>query len=343
MHLAIASRVIRRIGPKDWRARAFAILILAMLPRDAYTSAFISNDILLEATVGLSIVAYCRYSGSLAHNHFHVLILGIAVIAASLTKQSGLITLVLMAGVLAPLWNTRSPSQNLNVLCIVSMCFVAILAVSIEASQVWHTGKLFVSNQHFFDWTAEQPPGQISEVTFWDLRLFSLFREPWLGVSTLSSLPTEVFARFFFDYEPKLIGPTEEALLGARLGIVSGSALVLMMLHGASIWIRQMGSRTGELPLMALLLLFMAVPIVQTVRFPYFSSMKAVFVLPAISIVMGLISLSAARMLRSTLGRLVLVLTTTSLASSAALGLIAAHESIADVLMQVPAWPFPPL
>lgn len=340
-HLAVTFKIIERLGPRDWRARAFALFALALLPRDTYTAAFVSNDILLEISVGLSILVFSRYSRTLAQNPGHAMLLGLAVTLASLTKQSGLLTLVLIGGMFAPLWSSEQRARGLNSKCVWVAVIVVCCALSSEAIQTWSTGKFLVSNQHFFDWVREQPPGSVSQVAFFDLRLISLFRDPWMGPSTYASLPTEVFARFVSDYEPKLMLGTGETLLAARLGIASGLALLLMLAHGAALWARQARSRLHELPLMVMFCLFILLPALQTIRFPHYSSMKAVFILPSISIAMALISLSAARMRAFKAGRVTLTLIAIAMLGSAAFGLIAAATSIGEALLQNPPPPLP--
>src|SRR5262249_42628656 len=70
----------------------------------------------------------------------------------------------------------------------------------------------------------------------------------------------------------------------ARLLYLMGLPLVLLIAVGAVVGFKRSLREPAILPLLLLLVAFLAVPVLQTSRFPHFSSMKTVFVLPAVSI-----------------------------------------------------------
>jgi hypothetical protein len=143
------------------------------------------------------------------------------------------------------------------------------------------------SNQLYFDYAAGQPPGDLSAVGFFDLRLRGLLQEVFMGPQTLSSWWTELFARLWFDYERRFFPVANSAMALGRTMYALGLAAVLTVVGGLSAraWKRQFERR--DVALLAILLGFLAVPLVQTLRYPVYSSMKAAFILPAAPI-MGL-------------------------------------------------------
>jgi hypothetical protein len=153
------------------------------------------------------------------------------------------------------------------------------------------TGQLLVSNQHFYDWPSVQKPGSVDATSFLDLRLIGLLRQPTFSNEMLDSFWTQLFARLWFDYEPKFLTDTGPVRAVAIASYCLGLVALLVWALGLALAVRSWRAARERLILVAVQLAFLGVPLVQTLRFPYFSSMKATFFLPAVSVATIFVSL----------------------------------------------------
>lgn len=179
------------------------------------------------------------------------------------------------------------------------------------------TGKPFVSNYEIVENAIYlQPPGTLGGVSFASFRLPALLDRPWLHVDTLDSFWTELYARTWFDYGTSLTlfhykpfvehtarawshreKPPEQRLLdqltwdasvAPKNVMLEGQALLILgliptalMLAGFVIAVSR-SARSFACAIIVLNLLGnLAIPIFQTFRQPYYSSMKATFALGA--------------------------------------------------------------
>lgn len=261
---------------------AISILLLAVLPRDLYTSSMVGNDAFLAFWVSLAVFGFCViifdkniYVGST--------ILFVSCISAAWTKQSGIVALVLPCTIL---FGHFSPGLNLIRLNRrVLLMFPLAIAIAIF-NEIWRwslSGILLLSNQHFFNYAEKQAPGKVSLETFTTFKIFEIFRTPVLSEYTNGSFWTQIFSRFWYDFEPKFLPAEGITFLAARGMFVLGLVILPVLLLGIR-------SSFYKIPkqyawgLLIMVLGFVCVAMMQTIRFPYYSSMKAVFILPCISV-----------------------------------------------------------
>jgi hypothetical protein len=300
LQLAIAWRLLTLVGARGLAPRLCALAVLALLPRDIYTAVFVSNDAALGLTVSLAILLYLEaiQRGCDGRSAWRLLALFAAVCCAAWTKQSGLIVAILP--VAFAIWRERERSRRQpdgaggRGRLVRGFAWLALGLAIVGADELYKfgaTGHLLVSNQHFDDWPSVQKPGSVDAVSFFDLRLIGLFRHPTLSPETLDSFWTELFAKLWFDYEPKFLTDTGPARAVAAASYCLGLVALLPWALGMVLAIWRWRSAFERLVLVAVQLAFLAVPLVQTLRFPYFSSMKATFFLPAASLATVFLSL----------------------------------------------------
>jgi hypothetical protein len=261
---------------------AISILLLAILPRDLYVSSMVGNDAFLVFWVSLAVFGFCNiifnkniYLGSA--------ILLVSCVLAAWTKQSGIVALVLPCTILFGHFSPALDLVKLNRR--VLLMFPLAIAVAIS-NEIWRwsvSGILLLSNQNYFNWAEKQPPGKVSIDTFTTFKLFELFRTPVLSEYTNGSFWTQIFSRFWYDYETRFLPAEEMTFWAARGMFILGLVVFPVLLLG-------LRSSFHKIPkqyawgLLIMVLGFVGVAMMQTFRYPYFSSMKAVFVLPCISV-----------------------------------------------------------
>ena len=269
--------------------------VVATLPRLLFTSSMATNDALLELCVSIATFGYILTFAkpSRADLGFFIAIAG--TVAAAHTKQSGLVLVVPLLSVCT----LRILGSNPMGLGARSAWFgmLGIVACMLdEYFRYSQTGLFLASNQDFFTVSPPQPPGALSEVSFFSLNFGELLRMPFMGPETLKSFWTEIYGRLWFDYERRFFN-TEEATLriGAIIYLLAipVSAYVVTSLFLAA-------EKLRRLPIVLLLGLivagYVAVPIIQTIRLPFYSSMKAVFLTAGITPIMCLASIGSSRL-----------------------------------------------
>ena len=300
--LMIITALLQLLTKKYSYSIAITILLLAILPRDLYTSSIIGNDALLVLWVSLAVFSFCLII--LKKNiHSGSIILLLSCILAAWTKQSGIITLVLPLTILFAHFSSGETLIKLNR----EMLFLYSLAIVIAViDEIWRwsiNGIPLLSNQHFFNWAEQQPPGNTSIKTFTTFKLVELFRTPVLSNSTNNSFWTQIFGRIWFDYETRFLPTKEVALWAARAMFLLGLSIFPVLLLG----LRCSFSKIPKQYAWGLLILvsgFTCAAIMQTIRFPFFSSMKAVFILPCVSVICIWIALGLEKIIKFWLGRM---------------------------------------
>ena len=270
--LALIWLLLARLPGVTSLPRLGALALLALLPRDLYAAAAIGNDSWLEMAVSIAALGFALFWEA-RRPRTGLALLVVGVVLAAWTKQSGLVTLILLG--LA--WVRPRASRAARGLLLAA----ALLALGDEAWRTARSGVLLVSNQHF-DYRAgreRQPPGRIEAETFLTFRIGELMRRPTLAGTTVDSFWTQIFARFWFDYEPRFLPPTPamHGLARALYGLGLGALAALL---AGGLWVARRGA-LWERGVLLLLPAFLGAAVLQTLRFPHFSSMKAVFVLPA--------------------------------------------------------------
>lgn len=339
-HLGIIWLALSLAGPGSSAARLWALAVVAFLPRDIFSAAMISNDVLLVTLTGAAIGVFLSIRTDEDVSPAKLLALILLVVAASWTKQSGLITTILPAA-LVPRVLRDAPRARAGGLAMIMVGLA--LAGADEAARWRETGELLVSNQHFFDHAEGQAPGTLRAVDFADFRLAALVQVPQMSEGTLDSFWTELFARLWFDYEPKLIGLNRVSRTGGVTAFVAGISCCVVWTIGWAVCLRRRRLRRVLGPALALQVLFLAVPLVQTLRFPYFSSMKAVFVLPALCVSALLLAHGASRIEGAAWQRLLLRAVVAMIAAASTAYAWVAVTEMEQVLAHGPIWQFPPL
>lgn len=277
---------------------------VAFLPRDLFTSAMIGNDYLLIFCSTASFYYFIKCFGILKKEEkiffSNFLLLSFFTVLGSLTKQHGLILLA-FPGYIVLIGLIRKKHLAYQLLLPLFLTSV-LLTFSDEAWKFSKTGKLLVSNQHYFDYAAGQFPGSLELVEFSTFRISKLMRDPFISNQTAASFPTEIFARAFYDYEYRFTTPKIPInhLVG-KIGYTTGILWLAYFIWTLLIWAK---GNYGAISLNKIIMsphiisflvgfLFIAVPFIQTIRFPYFSSMKTMFMLPGIIILIALHSLVA--------------------------------------------------
>ena len=266
------------------------LALYAIYPRDLYISGFATNDSLLCAFGAISILAYVKYN--LGSNELRwCLVCCVSATLASWTKQSGLVFLILPTFIAFALMRheiigqRRELSSNAKSIILLLCLLSALISLLDEFNRFQETGIFLASNQHFYpEVTASQLPGKLDEVEFFKFPIAALFHNPFLSKETLYSFPVEIFARHWFDYEPRYLTPKIETLFFARMFFIVGFLSLVIIILGVYESLKKRKDRLMFTCLLFVFLAFLAVPLVQTVRLPYYSSMKATFSLPAMSI-----------------------------------------------------------
>ena len=263
---------------------------LIVLPRDIFTSVMIGNDYMLVFFAVLSFLLFIMSvdalkCGSAYLRYFAVL--SVASTLGSLTKQHGLL-LHLFPIVFVLLVYRESDWVNLFRAIPLLLIGVSISFIE-EAWKYSETGEWFVSNQHFFDYAKNQYPGSLDKVEFFSFRIKELYQYPFLSEDTSASFFTELFARTLYDYEWRFISP--RIPWAKSLGYISysmGLIWILVYFVAFLVWLKKSFNNyflfNWNLILIKgtpvfLAMLFLLVPLLQTLRYPYFSSMKSMFML----------------------------------------------------------------
>lgn len=270
---------------------------MAALPVDILTSSMIGNDYLLVFSAVAALYYYLKNleylfnESKISFSNF--IYLNLFVIIGGLSKQHGLILLAFPIFIVFAylIRYKRAAYTKLLPLLIVS----TIISVSNEFWKYNKTGKILVSNQHFFDYAKNQFPGSIDQVEFTTFRFPALIQDPFISDQTAASFPTEIFARTFFDYEWRFLSPKIPfANIVGRIAYFLGIFWLFYFIVIAVLfaWENISKLKAPKLELLAFLfpflvgLLFVMVPILQTIRYPYFSSMKSTFMIPGLIILL---------------------------------------------------------
>lgn len=337
-------RILLLVGPRAAGPRLLAIAVLAFLPRDIFLASFVGSDAVLAALVTCASYLYLRIvSSEDAVSMGQLAALGIAVVAASWTKQHGALALILLGGVAihaATKKGSKSPSPLALSLCL--LVITIPLALLPEIVRFVETGRVLVSNQHFYNYAEAQPPGSVDAVAFWDLRPRALVAAPFMDTSTLDSLWTEIYARLWFDYEPRVLADTPVTQVIGRFAYATGLVPCMLWIVGLVVVLR-FGGTFGVWTLLLIQVCFLAVPILQTVRFPHFSSMKADFVVPAAAGAVTLVAIGADACWRYRRLRALLIGATVAIGVVATAQLWAAYQYLDLALSRGPVWRFPQL
>jgi hypothetical protein len=297
--LLIGYKILNMITIND-QLRILILTMISVFPRDIYTSAMIGNDYLLLFFAVCSFYQFIKIS----HQEFdrndtsivNYALLCFLCLLGGLTKQHGLILFILPFIIILRLIMKRK--RLIPLLFILSAS--VLIALMDEAWKFNKTHQLLVSNQHYFDYAINQLPGTIDKVEFFSFRLLGLIHDPYLSTESLYSFATEIFARTMFDYEWRFTDPSNVKM--KYIGISSYILGLIWIVYLIGVYTFSAGQKvdkrntfnvTIQVTGIIVLLLYLAVPVIQTMRYPYFSSMKAMFLLPGLYVF--IISLGASK------------------------------------------------
>jgi len=266
---------------------------IAVLPVDLFTAAMIGNDYLLVFSTVASLFYFLKNVEDIKNKNgvsfLNFICLSFTVVIGALSKQHGLILLAFPTIIISVHFFQKVKFSSFKI-SLIYICML-ILSFSNEFRKYDQTGKFLVSNQDFYDYAEGQYPGSIDKVEFTTFRIHSLFQYPFISNQTSASFPTEIFARTFFDYEWRFLSPKiSAAKIIGRLAYIIG---ILWILYFLGTFISSLSQRnkikfqinTNKILVYTPIIvgiLFFTVPFLQTVRYPYFSSMKSTFALPGI-------------------------------------------------------------
>jgi hypothetical protein len=299
---------------------AIVLSFLIVLPRDIFTSVMIGNDYLLVFCSIASFYFFIVTLNALREGNSFYLRLGLLVLIAtlgSLSKQHGLL-LHLFPGTIFLLL-LRKGYRKMLCWAIPILLLGVMSSISEEVWKYNKTGNFLVSNQDYFDYAENQYPGSLEKVEFFTFRIVRLYQNPFISEKTSASFFTELFARTFYDYEWRFISP--KIPWASNLGYISYSVGLVWIVFFITIivsWLKQnikAGLKTelyataSKVTPIIVALLFMMVPFLQTLRYPYFSSMKSMFMLSGIIISLLVIgSLLKEKILSQKMGNYIIAL-----------------------------------
>lgn len=290
---------------------------IIVLPRDIFTSVMIGNDYMLVFFAALSLYLFLKTVDALNNQESikrYTVLLVIVATLGSLTKQHGLLLNLFPMVIFMFLLKKINRRKLTWVLPVVLIGFS--ISISDELWKYHETGQILVSNQHYFDYAKDQFPGSLGLVEFNTFKIIELFNTPYISEKTSASFFSEIFARTFFDYEWRFISPKIPWVL--TLGYISYSIGLLWMLYYFFSVLLNIRGYIKNLSMVSMIkvftpfflgLLYCIVPIIQTMRYPYFSSMKSMFMLPGILLILIILGvLIKQNILLQNVGKMIMVL-----------------------------------
>jgi len=302
---------LRLVLPKEehYPAIYFCLAIISILPRAIYSSAMTTNDAFLELGVAITLVGFLQIINRYSKCNIGLLMIAIGTLFACWSKQSGLIlTVPLVALIFTIQTNRWTPEITIEKrIIILSFLLVLFIAGFDEAWRSVKTGIFLVSNQQYYDYAISQLPGTLSSVSFTSLKGTALINNVFLNEETLSSFWTEILARLWFDYERRFFPIQNTSIIIGQIAYTFGSIVTLLSIIASINYVSQKPYNTKKLILLFFGLSFLAVPVLQTIRYPYYSSMKAAFILPGIPALLCLTALGISRWLHINYVRKIIV------------------------------------
>ena len=283
LNLIIISKILYLIKFKNKLLIPLVISVIAFLPKDIYSSVMITNDYILVFLSSLSFYYFLKYLNIQSTSNLLRTLL--VVFLGAISKQHGLILSLIPLYIIYTSFFKEKTNSITNIKIILPLITLLLIC----SDEIWKYGKTgiwLVSNQDFFNYTSSQLPGNIFNISFYNIQFIELIKNPFLSQATLSSFWTEIFARTWFDYEWRFLSPTtiNVNILSTTLYFIGTLITFTPIFIALKYWRKIMEIRNEYRVLILIGLLFLFVPIFQTIRFPYYSSMKSQFILPSISI-----------------------------------------------------------
>lgn len=333
--LVVCLLILRQSGTCSQFGEALPLGCVAVLPQHIYMSAMATNDALTYLLASLAILLAIRARGA-GWPARGCLFTGAMAGATVLCKGYGLVTAFAILGVgsASILWGPAIASlQTVGVgprrrARQTNLGRVGLLWGACAAVGVWPTVRnlalyrtVHLDNFRLFQTPmTTQPPGSTAGTDYFSFRLFALLRHPWLHLSHVNSFWTEIYARYWFDYEglpvtlrlsPEWLRHTKSLQLArgiqrtpeewirilqwdgddvpaslrvtAVISYLAGLPITGLILYGAVLALRRRGGDFVGSLLLVHLAGCLFVPLFQVLRAPHFSAMKSAFTLSAIS------------------------------------------------------------
>ena len=263
------------------RACLAGVAFLALLPRHIYLSAMLSNDSLAAFLTTLAVFLAVRSPRDALPSGRRVAVTAFVTGLAALAKGTAL-ALVPGVAVWLAWWSFRVGSVRLFVR------YGTITALSFLLGggwlYAWRTvdyGNPFVKNMELAEFQFEQTESYEGLASFLP-RPLGLMRVPLLDEATVSSLPTQLYARLWFDYEPYLTGNASDIVPWARaaylLGVVPSALIILGFLWMA----KRIKNQATWAMVLVLFLANLGLVVSHTVTYRVYSAMKATYLIPSI-------------------------------------------------------------
>jgi hypothetical protein len=283
------------------------VAVISVLPRAIYTSAMATNDAFLETSVATALVGYLIIARGTEQARLGIILISIGTIAACWVKQSGLVLLVPLIGMICTsLLGLWSPPRGLNKKALLIIAIVTLFISGMDEAWRFNTSGIFlVSNQQYYSYAMNQPPGSIANVSFFDFRFKELYESVFLDSTTLDSFWTELFSRFWFDYERRFFPINAHSILMGRIAYILGLVITPYIIFCILAGLARKPYNLTLLILICFTSAFLIVPILQTLRYPYFSSMKSVFIMPGFPAILCLTATGVVGSLTARTGRII--------------------------------------
>lgn len=258
-----------------------AVLFVALIPRHIYLSAMMANDTLavLLAMVATSLI---MASSSIdTPRTIQTIILGCVAGLCAFTKGTALIVIPAV-GVWLAWWGIKTRDLRFFIRhgCIFAI-FTFLFGGWIFIQRWLEYGNPLIKNMEIFG--LQQEPGYLGLISFLP-KPITLMRIPFLDIATGTSIPTQVYARIWFDYELYLAGLAErnQTLVWARFMYIAGVVPTTIIVVGIYSLIRDLGKDPRWVAMLVLIASGCFIVISHSIQYPVYSSMKATYLLPSL-------------------------------------------------------------
>jgi|GEM_PF-3139355 len=258
-----------------------AVFFVALMPRHIYLSAMMANDTLAVFVAMAATSLLMAYSPKNRPGIGQTIILGCVAGLCAFTKGTSLIVIPAV-GVWLVWWGikTRDAGFLIRHGCTFAIC-TTLFGGWIFIQRWLEYGNPLIKNMEIFG--LEQEPGYIGLVSFLP-KPITLMRIPFLDIATGISIPTQVYARIWFDYELYLAGLAErsQSLFWARFMYVAGFVPTVIIIVGMYTFIRDVRRDPRWGAMFVLIASGCFIVISHSIQYPVYSSMKATYLLPSL-------------------------------------------------------------
>jgi len=256
------------------------VAFLAFMPRHVYLSAMLANDTLATLLTTLALLPVVLISGSTPPKTSRVALVGILAGLAALAKGTALCLVPALGMWLLWWWREEGDTAGF-------MKRLAILSLAFMIGGGWHYlwraleyGNPFIKNMEVF--TLVQEKGYTGIVSFLP-KPMALLKVPLLDQVTAGSIPTQLYARTWFDYEPWLVGGTAGINAWARVAYLLGVVPALLIAYGLFTMVKRSFSEPKHLVLLMLFLSSIVLVVIHSMTYRIYSSMKTTYILPSMA------------------------------------------------------------